>query len=320
MDILTVLRSLGSVAVILILVGLGVFVGRRKWFPGDSWKGLGSLVVNIAMPCSAFYYLTSGFTRAELASAGLSVLLYAGAIVACYLLSKGLALILRVPKGRRGVFTATAVFSNTVFIGVPMTQMLFGDDAVKYAFMAFLANMTLFWTIGFFSIRRDADPDGSAFAKGWVWKVLNPTLIATIFALVFILGGIQPPAVLSQVTKTAGGMVSPVALIYCGILLQSMGFKNLKVDRSHIASMLLRFVLSPAAAFAALLVVQGQIPDLMTKVLIAQAAMPAMSQISIVAGLYKADDEYAATGFMLTTLASVVFIPAIMVVMELVIH
>jgi malate permease and related proteins len=317
MDILTVLRSLGSVAVILLLVGLGVFVGRRKWFPGDSWKGLGSLVINIAMPCSAFYYLTSGFTRAELSSAGLSVLLYAAAIIVCFLLSKGLALVMKVPKGRRGVFTATAVFSNTVFIGVPMTQMLFGEPAVKYAFMAFLANMTLFWTLGFFSIRRDADPDGPAFAKGWLWKIINPTLIATILALAFILLGIQPPEILTQVTKTTGGMVSPVALIYCGILLDYMGFKNLRVDKSQIASMLARFVLSPAVAFAALLFVRAQIPDLMTRVLIAQAAMPAMSQISIVAGLYKADAQYAATGFMLTTLASIVFIPAIMVIMEI---
>jgi predicted permease len=334
MDILTVLRSLGSVAVILILVALGVFVHRRKWFPGDSWKGLGNLVVNVAMPCSAFYYLTSGFTRADLASAGLSVLLYAAAILVCFLLSLGLAALLRVPKGRRGVFTATSVFSNTVFIGVPMTQMLFGDAAVKYAFMAFLANMTLFWTIGFFSIRRDADPDGPMFAKGWLWKVLNPTLIATILALIVIFLGLKAPAdpskatdaagfvmnILTQVTKTAGYMVSPVALIYCGMLLDSMGFKNLKVDGSHIASMLARFVLSPVAAFALLLIVRGQIPVLMTQVLIVQAAMPAMSQISIVAGLYKADAEYAATGFMLTTVASLIFIPALMVVMEMVVH
>jgi malate permease and related proteins len=332
MDILTVLRSLGSVVVILLLVGLGVFVDRKKWFPGDSWKGLGSIVVNIAMPCSAFYYLTTGFTRADLASAGLSMLLYAAAIVVSFFISKLLAAAFRVPKGRRGVFTATAVFSNTVFIGVPMTQMLFGDAAVKYAFMAFLSNMTLFWTLGFFAIRRDADPDGPAFAKGWLWKILNPTLIATILALVFIFLGLRSPAdptkvtkawdyltyILTQVTKTAGYMVSPAALIYCGILLNSMGFQKLKVDGSHIVSMLLRFVLAPLLAFAALMLVP--MPSLMMKVLIAQAAMPAMSQISIVAGLYKADAEYAATGFMLTTVASIVFIPAIMIVMEAFIH
>jgi predicted permease len=102
------------------------------------------------------------------------------------------------------------------------------------------------------------------------------------------------------------------------MLLSAMGFRNLKVDRSHIVSMLVRFVLSPLVAFAALMLLP--IPDMMTRVLIAQAAMPAMSQISIVAGLYKADAGYAATGFMLTTVASAIFIPLVMVFMGMFVH
>jgi predicted permease len=318
MDLLTVLRSLGSVAVILVLVGAGVFVERRKWFPGESWTGLGSIVVNIAMPCSAFYYLASGFTRGTLASAGIGMLVYGGTLLLSWAVSLLLAKIIQVPAGRRGVFAATAVFSNTVFIGVPMTEMLFGADAVKYAFMAFLPNMTLFWTFGFYGIRRDAEPHGPAFAPGWAKKLLSPTLIATLAALVFILVDVRPPAILEQATKTMGGLVSPAALIYCGMLLSSMGFKNLRIDRSHIVSMLVRFALSPLVAAAALALLP--LPDMMTRVLIAQAAMPAMSQISIVAGLYKADAQYAATGFMLTTVASVVFIPLVMVLMEMFVH
>lgn len=318
MDILAVLRSLGSVAVIILLVGLGVFVDRKKWFAGENWKGLGSLVVNIAMPCSAFYYLTDGFTRDTLAQAGMSMLLYAAALVFTWAVSMALAKLIKVPIAHIGVFAATAAFSNTVFIGVPMTQMLFGDAAVKYAFMAFLPNMTLFWTLGIWGIRRDAEPGSKAFEKGWALKLLNPTLIATILALAFILLGIKPPAILMQTTKTAGYMVSPVALIYCGILLSSMGLKNLKVDKSHILSMLVRFVLSPLVAFTLLMLIKT--PELLTKVLIAQAAMPAMSQISIVAGLYKADARYAATGFMLTTLACIVYMPLIVMLMEAYIH
>ncbi len=318
MDFLTVLRSLGSVAVILVLVAAGVFVERRKWFPGESWKGLGSIVVNIAMPCSAFYYLTDGFTRESLASAGIGMLAYAAVIAVSWAASLLLAKSIKVPAARKGVFAATAAFSNTVFIGVPMTEMLFGAEGVKYAFMAFLPNMTLFWTLGFLGIRRDTEPHGPAFASGWAKKLLNPTLVVTVVALLFILTGLQPPEILKQATKTMGGLVSPAALIYCGMLLSSMGFRNLRIDRSHIVSMLVRFVLSPLMAAVALMLLP--LPDMMTRVLIAQAAMPAMSQISIVAGLYKADAQYAATGFMLTTVASALFIPIIMVLMGMFVH
>lgn len=313
MDLLTILRAFGSVAVIFLLVGLGVFVQRRKWFPGDSWKGLGALVVNIAMPCSAFYYLTDGFTRDQLGAAGLSMLFYAGAILVTWAASHGIAAMLRLPKERRGVFCATAAFSNTVFIGVPMTTMLFGESAVKYAFMAFLPNMLLFWTVAVAGIRRDANPTGGFFAPGWAKKLINPTLVATVLALILIALGIKPPMVITQTAKTAGGMVSPVALIYCGMLLSSMGLRTVRLDRGLVAATLARFVLAPVVAFLCLRFTAT--PKDILEVLLAQAAMPAMSQISIVASLYGADDRYAASGFLVTTLASIVFIPILMVVM-----
>ena len=318
MDFVTLLNSFGSVIVIFLLVGIGVFVEKKRWFPGESWRGLGSLVVNIAMPASAFFYLTDGFTRADLADAGISMLVYAGAIIAAWALAMAVAPVLRIPKGKRGVFAATAAFSNTVFIGLPMTTMLFGESAVKYAFMAFIPNMTLFWTLAVYGIRRDAEPDSPAFAPGWAKKLVNPTLVVTVVALALILLDVKVPSVISQTTKVAGNMVSPVALIYCGMLLSATGFKNLKVDMSHVVSTLMRFVLAPLAAFFVLMLVHT--PELMTKVLIAQAGMPAMAQISIVAGLYGADAKYAATGFMFTTVASFVFIPIIMMLMNAFVH
>ncbi len=313
MDLLAILRSFSSVAVIILLVGLGVFVERRKWFPGESWKGLGSLVVNIGMPCSAFFYLTDGFDRAQLTTAGLSMLVYAGAILVTWAVSLGIAAALRVPKTRRGVFCATAAFSNTVFIGVPMTTMLFGESAIKFAFMAFVPNMVLFWTVAVAGIRRDANPHGGFFSPGWAKKLLSPTLVATAIAFAFILLDIQPPFIISQTAKTAGGMVSPVALIYCGMLLSSMGLRSVRLDRSLVAGTLVRFVLAPIEAFLLLRAVAT--PADITQVLLAQAAMPAMAQIAIVAGLYNADAHYAASGFLVTTVASVVFIPILMIVM-----
>ena len=315
MDLLTLLRSLGSVAVIILLVGLGVFVDRRRWFPGDGWKGLGNLVVNVAMPCSAFYSLTSGFTGADLASAGLSMAAYAATMAVLWLVSLALAAAARMPQGRRGVFAAMVAFSNTVFIGVPMTAMLFGEQAVKYAFMAFLPNTLVFWTIGAWGIRRDGEPGSRFFAKGWVLKLLTPALIATLLALALIGLDLKPPEIVMQATKTVGNMVSAAALIYCGILLSRMGFRNLKFEKSHAAMMALRFILAPALAWLALSL--AGTGGTMLRVLIAQATMPVMSQIAIVASLYKADDQYAATGFMLSTVASAIFIPIVMILMEM---
>ena len=315
MDWTTLLRSFGSVFVILLLVAVGVFVERRRWFEGENWRPLGTLVVNVAMPAAAFYYITSGFTRDDLAGAALSMLGYGGVILASSLVAWGLAHLIRLPQGRRGVFIATCAFSNSVFIGVPMTAMLFGEAAVKYAFMAYLPNTLLFWTLAAQGIRRDVDPHAAVFQKGWLGKLFPPALVATILALVVVWFGIPVPTILTQATDVLGGMVSPAALIYCGMLLSSAGFANMKPDRSHIAVLAVRFVLSPLAAFFVLRLVGA--PQLLSHVLVAQAAMPAMSNITMLAGLYGADDRYAATGFLVTTVLSFVFIPIVMVALTM---
>ena len=97
------------------------------------------------------------------------------------------------------------------------------------------------------------------------------------------------------------------------MLLSATGFANVKIDRSHAASLVVRFVLSPLAAFFVLRWV-GAAP-LLAHVLVAQAAMPAMSNITVLAGICGADDQYAATGFLFTTLMSFVFIPLVMLAM-----
>ncbi len=313
LDWSTLPRAFGSVFVILLLLGAGVFVERRHWFEGTSWKGLGTVVVNIAMPAAAFYYITSGFTRADLSGAALSMAAYGGVILLSWVVSFGLAKLLRLPRGRRGVFLATCAFSNSVFIGVPMTAMLFGEDAVKYAFMAYLPNTLLFWTMAAQAIRRDGEPDAPFFQPGWLGRLLPPALVATLLAVVVVWFGVPVPTVLTDATRVMGGMVSPAALLYCGMLLSATGFANVKIDRSHAASLVVRFVLSPLAAFFVLRWV-GAAP-LLAHVLVAQAAMPAMSNITVLAGICGADDQYAATGFLFTTLMSFVFIPLVMLAM-----
>lgn len=314
----TVLGALASVAVIFVLVGLGVFVQRMHWFPGDSWKSLSRLVVNLCVPCAIFMGLTDGFDRAALlgflggaAISGATILLSA---LACMPLSR----LLRVPRNRRGVFLTICAFTNTVFIGVPMTQMLFGQDAVRYAYIAFLANSVLFWTLGAFLIRSDAQGNAPFFAPGWWIKLISPGMIALISALAFILLGWKPPYIAAQSMRLLSNMVSPLALIYCGMQIGALCWKALKLDGSFAAMGVMRFVISPAICIGLCLAFAPRGSDpLMLRVLVAQAAMPAMAQISIIAGLYGADAEYASTGFLITTVLSMVFTPLVMLAISM---
>ena len=50
----------------------------------------------------------------------------------------------RVPANRRGVFISMFAFSNSVFIGVPVSTALFGEEAVGFALLYYIANTSIF--------------------------------------------------------------------------------------------------------------------------------------------------------------------------------
>jgi len=67
-----------------------------------------------------------------------------------------LAIVFNVRKDRRGTFASMFSLSNTIFIGLPVNLMLFGDSSLSYALLYYIANTILFWTIGVYGIARDA--------------------------------------------------------------------------------------------------------------------------------------------------------------------
>ena len=77
--------------------------------------------------------------------------------------------------------------------------------------------------------------------------------------------------------------------------------------------LIFRFLLVPAAAFALceLFGVEG----LARSVLLVETAMPVVTQTVVAAADYGADEEFAAQGAALSTLASFVIIPVLMLIL-----
>ena len=84
-----------------------------------------------------------------LAAALLSVLL-------TLLLALPIGKALKLPGPRLGVFVVMFAFSNSVFIGVPVSTALFGEEAVGFALLYYIANTSIFWSVANSMIISDA--------------------------------------------------------------------------------------------------------------------------------------------------------------------
>ena len=75
-----------------------------------------------------------------------------------------------------------------------------------------------------------------------------------------------------------------------------------------------RFIISPLTIFVLTLLLP--IPILMKKVFIIQAAMPVMTNTSIIAKAYDADTQYASVMTMVTTVLAIIAIPFYMILLS----
>ena len=276
-------NAMSASLVLLMLMSVGYFMGARGWMNASEKKFISKYIVNIAVPCNCLTGLLNNLDHDSLLAAGVTV--------------------------------AMTAFSNTLFIGLPVSTQLFGDACIPYVMLYYLANTVFVQSVGFLLIER-AGTQGrgsvtlSSFLKGVFSK---PPILTVLFSLVLLALDVGLP---SPVMKWAGyisGSVSPLALIYCGYIIYELGLKNLRLMRGLPTMIVVRLGVAPVVCwlFCRLFGMSG----LPMSVFIVESALPVVSQVTVMAGAYGADEKYAATGAALSTLCSFISIPILMLVL-----
>jgi predicted permease len=321
-------QSIQAVVVIFLLLGAGMLAGWRKWVTPRVAEAFPKLLINLAVPCMAVYHFYTGIDRAEMMDAWLPLLVLAVSYPVSYFLGKAFAVIFRVPTTRRGVFSVLFSYSNSMFIGFPVAMALFGDPGLPYAMYYYLANTTFFWALGYYAIRRDADVISgkrTRISAGEILKKLAIPPIITIAAMfVVILAGIPLPDFLVKTAGYLSDLTTPLSLIFMGSVIWETGPKGLGFEKDIGFVLFGRFLLVPAVIFFAsqcamtLFPAGGSAADivLMRNVFTVQAGLPVMTQTVILSQLYGADVKFATKSFIWTTIASIVTIPAYMVLFQ----
>lgn len=310
----TVLNAFSACLVLLLLMSVGYFMGHKGWMTPAEKTFLSKFIMMIAVPCLCIRGLVSNLDRAGLIEAApmmLSVLL---GILVNFLLAALLLPLLKLPRKQRGVFLAMCTLSNTLFIGLPVCQQLFGDVCVPYVMVYYLVNTSLLQTLGVTIIAHYGESGGKTTVGGFLKSFFSkPPVIAVFVAVAMILLDVKLPVTLDRFMSYLSNSVSPMALIYCGYVVYEIGLKDLRLMRGLPTMLVIRLAVAPAIClfFSHLFGVEG----LARSVFAVEAALPVVSQTPVMAGAYGADDRYAAIGATLSTIGCIVTIPLLMVVL-----
>lgn len=302
----------------LLLMGLaGWFMAYKGWIDKNNRALLPKLVNYISLPLFFIYSLTTTFSKDQLEHLISGAAIPFLSMIICYLLSIVFLHVLNIRHGHRGTFSASFTNSNSIFVGVPVTIALFGEQALPYALLFFFANTTFFWTIGNASIQSDANRSASwrdYMTIATLKKVLSPPICGFILSVILILCDIKLPPFIMDTAKYLGNMTTPVALIFIGATLYSMNFSQLKFNSDLNGVLAGRFIVAPIVTY-----IIGSffpIPELMFKDFIIMSSLPAMIQTVVLSSLYKTDIEYATVIVSITTIFSIITIPVYMLILS----
>lgn len=340
------LTSLQSIIPIVLLISLGYFLKGRGMFNPTFSGNLSRFIMSVALPAGVFVSVLHHLHMSDLWDLRYGMLVVLLTYVIAYIVAFIMMKLLKVPKGRRGIFINMVVNDNCLFIGLPVQIALFGPEALPYFLLYYIGNTISVWLVGVFLIELDPLPNqdtslGNSLNNGleneenqggsegneansvkakkskFDWKkLLPPPLLGFFAALIFLFFEIPLAPILHNTLNYLGDMVTPLSLIYIGIVLHDAGLKSMSLNKDSMGGIIGRFVISPIIMFCVIMGLQYGAGIVLEPIAIitfvVQSAGPVIAVLPIVANEAKSDLPFATGLVMISTILFVVVIPIIM--------
>jgi malate permease and related proteins len=279
---------LSSVVPVLCAIMLG-FLWVRFGRPLDS-RLLTPIVVDVGTPC----LIVSTLFKAAIAPEAFAAVAVASCVAIGALAAVG-AVVLFSLGLRLRTYLPSIAFPNAGNLGLPLALFAFGQEGLGYAIVFFAIS-----SIGNHSI-------GQMLAAGklnWTALVRMPMIYAITIGLVGSYLHIQPPAWF--------GNAIPVMLLMLGGTLAKLQVATL--SRAIVLSALR---IGAGAIVGAIVASLFGLPDTARAVLILQCAMPVAVYCYLYAERWDCDPEEVAGLVFLSTVASIIAVPALLSILTL---
>ena len=315
------LKSLGSIFPIIVMIAIGYILKKRHWFHHTFSENVSKLITNVALPCSIFYSVLKYLNMEALKEVSNRLIFTFASVIIGYVAAFAVIKLVKMRKGRRGVFYNAVVNANTIFIGLPLNMALFGEAASKYYLMYYITNTVSIWTLGYMLLASDPMGDNGDAKGGFnLKKLLSPPLIAFVIAFIVLLSGIRVITPIVETTKYLGSVVTPLALLYIGIVLADAGLHSIRFDLDTNLALLGRFVFSSIVMIVLLKIAVHfvKLDPLEIKTFVIQSAAPVFAALPILTNETKGDIGYSTNVVTTSTILFILVVPLLMSILNII--
>jgi hypothetical protein len=292
---------------ILFFIMLIGFIARKSNILNSSVnKKLSELLLKITSPLMVISSFQIDFTREILENVLIVFIFSITAHIASILL--GHLLFRRSTAEKKKVMKFSAIYPNCGYMGFPLLESIFGGTGVLYGSVYVAVFNVFLWTNGVMIFTGSEKLNGKAIKKA----MLNPGIVSVIIGILLFIFSIKLPGPAAKAIDLVGSMTVPLSMLIIGATIADCEFRKLLSGWELYYTAVIRLILLPVLAFAALKLLG--LPDMLLKVCTLLVAMPVAATTAIFAELYDGDTIFASRVVVLTTLASIVTIPLLMMI------
>lgn len=308
------IHGLQGIFEVIFIIAIGFVLCRKGWFDSNTSALLTRIVMKVALPLYMVVNMVRDFTHASLVQMAPDLLLPFASIFLAYIVGRIAAKVLHIRKERQGIFITCFFIANTIFIGLPVNLALFGPKSVPSVMLYYMANTTMFWTLGIYHIVNDSTGGKNMplFSMQTLKKVFSPPLEGFLVGLILVMLEIPLPDFLVMSFQYVGNLATPLSLMVIGIEMSGIVWADIHWDRDIIGALVGRFLVCPCCVLALLPFIP--ITDMSAKVFTMQASMPAMTQMTVVAKSVGADVRYSTEISFISIVLGLLVIPLYMTI------
>lgn len=301
MDFSAMLPKMSS---LLILLFCGYILAKLKLVNAAFNRVLSKLTMNFFMCATIIYSVANNNSDFGSQEVVLSIIAMTVMMLIC--MAVGLVACIG-SKGSRSdknlqIFTAT--FMNAAFIGYPIVQMVYGDDALFFASMVQIPFNIFIYTYGVALLKCGGGNESLKFKS-----IVTAPMVATLTAVALFALDIQLPDVIVSTIGTVSDATVPLSMICVGISLSEISIKDTFTDLRIYFISFIRLIAAPLLTW---LVLSAFIQDkYIVGITVIEAATPVAVACSVMAIDNGKGGAFTSKVILLSTLLSMITIPLI---------
>lgn len=197
---------------VFVCIAVGIGWGHRKLaYPG---MFVSTLVTMVATPALVFHTLVT--TRL---APGTVVSVALAAVLGIALMGVLSAIVLRIAGFPVRTLIPTATFPNAGNLGLPLSQLAFGDAGLSVAVAFFSVTSFLQHTVGVYLLTAH---------KGGKSGLISPVVLAAVSAVILRVADLPVPGWIIESTRMLGSLTIPLMLISLGYTLATISFSSIR--------------------------------------------------------------------------------------------